>query len=339
MPKRDKIRPAPLVVKSDLVTATALTGCAALGCLPDRAMQSGLCRSIARTHIGLRGSRAEILQNIIPLLDKQISAETLEITLLADEYEAVAETWRDIKPWGRPITGHLSGGAHIDTALAAGRGAVLWHCSSGPGSRVALRCLAEAGYPLVSLRSHAHPYSPSRLCQAMLNPIPNCVDNRYLDSVVIVHEDNIAEAMQALGEQLAANKLVLVTANGASGQSHESSRDMPFFGGTLRLGLGAPTLSIRQDAPLIPLFSIAQKNSGYHVIADAPLIGGPETENVQAANQMADQFAEILTPYLKKHPHMWENWFAPDTWAPGDSRDAPPGETSGTHTVRTSGAG
>ena len=332
MPKRDKIRPAPLVVKSDLVTATALTGCAALACLPDRDLQSRLCRSIARTHIGLRGSRAEKLRNIIPLLDKQISAEALEIILLADEYEAVAETWRDILPWGRPVTGFLTGGAHIDTALTAGRGAVLWHCGSGPGSRVALRCLAEAGYPLVSLRAHDHPYSPSRLCQAVLNPIPNRMDNRYLESVVIVHEDNAAEAIETLGVHLAANKLVLVTANGAFSHRH----DIPFFGGTLRLGLGAPTLAMLQDAPLIPLFSIARENSGYDVIAetpliaDAPLIGAPETENVQATHQMADQFAEILTPYLKKHPHMWENWFAPDTWASGETPDL--------HTVRTTGA-
>lgn len=321
MPKRDKIRPAPLVVKSDLVTATALAACAALACLPDRTLQSDLCRSIAKTHIGLRGSRAEDLRNIIPLLDTQISSEDLEITLLADEYEAVAETWRDILPWGRPVSGFLSGRTHIDTALAAGRGAVLWHCSSGPGSRVALRCLAEAGYKLVSLRSHDHPYSPSRLCQAMLNPIPNCVDNRYLDSVVIVHEDNRAEAMKALGAHLAANKLVLVTAEGASGQTHDLPHDMPhdipFFGGTLRLGLDAPTLAMGHDAPLIPLFCLARDKSGYDVIAETPLTGAPETEAAPAARRMADQFAEILTCYLKKHPHLWENWFAPGTWTPG----------------------
>jgi hypothetical protein len=193
------------------------------------------CRSIARKHIGLRGPRSEVLQTIIPLLDKPISAEALEIVLLADGYEAVTETWRDHMRWCRPITGSLTGGEHIDAALAGGHGAVLWICNNGPGRRVALRSLAEAGYSPVALRHFAHPYSPSRFCQALMNPISNRADDCYLESVVITHDDNMMEAMEAmeaLGAHLATNKLVQVIADETFGQRHET----PFLGGTLHLG-------------------------------------------------------------------------------------------------------
>jgi lauroyl/myristoyl acyltransferase len=315
-PRHGKGEPTPLVVKSDPVTATALISCAGLACLPDRTTQTALCRSIAKKHIGLRGSRAETLRTIIPLLDQQNSADALEILLLADEYEAVAETWRDYMPWNRPLVARLIGGEHIDAALAAGRGAVLWSCTSGPGSRAALRCLANVGHKLVSLRDHAHPFSNSRFCRTMMNPIPNHVDNRYLDSVVIADEDNTVLAMEALAKHLAANRVVLVAANGAFGKPHE----IPFFGGTLSLDLGAPALAMRGTAPLIPLFCRPVETGGYELIAEPPLITGLENPSQEArtaaVSHLADQYAATLERHLKHQPRIWESWFAEETWRP-----------------------
>jgi hypothetical protein len=165
MTAQHKSAAVPLVVKSDLVTATALILCAALACLPDRARQSALCRSIARKHIGLRGSRAATLETILPLLADKISAAELEVALLADEYEAVAETWRHYLPRHRPLVGRLQGRAPLEAALKGGGGAILWHCANGLGRTVALRCLAEDGYPVVALRGPGHPFSRSRFCR------------------------------------------------------------------------------------------------------------------------------------------------------------------------------
>jgi lauroyl/myristoyl acyltransferase len=143
-----------------------------------------------------------------------------------------------------------------------------------------------------------------------MNPIPNHQDEQHLYSVVTLLEDNNADALQALGDHLDANKVVVVAADDGFGAHHE----IPFLGGTLRLGLGAPTLAAGRSAPLIPLFCGSDGKHGYEVTAEGPLPAALEQESPRAAQLMAEQFAEILIRYLKHQPRMWDGWFARNTW-------------------------
>jgi lauroyl/myristoyl acyltransferase len=146
-----------------------------------------------------------------------------------------------------------------------------------------------------------------------LNPVRNRIDDRYIKAPVILHEENAVEVMHVLGAHLDANEAVRISASGASGEPYE----MPFLGGTLCLALGAPTLAILHDAPLIPTFCIPDGSGGFDLIVEAPLTDGSEKATFERARALARQYAVILERYVKRHPQVWRCWYMPTTWRPG----------------------
>ena len=303
---------APVIEKRDLFTAAKIVALAIVACVPGKARRLSLCRRLAAGLMALRRSRDAHLEDVVPMLTTPTTPSELETAILADGYEAIVETWRDHVPWIRPQITRLRGGAHIEAALAAGRGAVLWNCPTGAGSRPGLRALARAGLPIAQLMGNGHPFSPSRFAMKFLNPLVNRMDDRYVGTTVTVREDNAVEAMHALGEHLRANGVIRISANGAFG----NALDIPFFGGTLHLSLGAPMLALLHGAPLIPIFCIPDGTGGHELVAEAPLTDGSEEASLDHARALAGRYAAILESYLERYPHIWRCWFIPNTWEP-----------------------
>lgn len=310
--QREKLSSIPLAVGSDLTTALTLLSLATICWLPGSAARAALCRRIAGAHIAIRGSQANHLEDVIPRLPTYSSAKELERDQLAGGYEEMASALRDHLPQKNPPLARLIGRAHIDAALAAGRGAVLWNMPSAPGGRAGLRCLADARFPIAQLRSYAHPYSASRFGMKFLNPISNIIDNRYVKETAVLHDGNAIETMQQLGESLGQNMLVRLSANGSSGNPHE----IPFLGGTLRLALGAPTLALLHGAPLIPTFCIPDGDGGFDLVAEAPLTEISSQPIGKRAEALAHDYAEMLACYVKRHPQLWRCWYMANTWRP-----------------------
>ena len=309
-------RPAPPFAAGDATAALTLLVLAAVAWLPRRAALPAFCRMLARGHIALRGSRSGDLSPALDLLDRRVTAKDIEIGVVAGGYEDMAEALREYGPRSRPPAVRLSGREHIDAALAAGRGAVLWNFAGGRGSRAAAHCLKAAGAPVFQLRSVVHPLSGSRFGTRVLNPILNRVDDRNLAGRVTVDDDSAVAAMQELGRHLRSNAVVRLSAHGAGGAPHE----MPFLGGTLRLALGAPTLALLHDAPLLPIFSIPDGSGGFDVVIEPPLAAGEYRTTGDRARTLAERYAEILERYVRRHPLLWRGWFMRNTWRPDSGR-------------------
>jgi acyl-CoA synthetase (AMP-forming)/AMP-acid ligase II/acyl carrier protein/lauroyl/myristoyl acyltransferase len=306
-------QPNKLIAKSDLVTTVTLMSLAPIAFLPRNTVRPALCRLIAKAHVAFRGTRTNSLNGAIPLLEGGKSANAIETDLLAGGYEAIAETLRAQAPQKHPPKARLQGRAHIDAALAAGRGAVLWNFPTALGARAGLRGLAEAGMEITKLQSSAHPFSSSRFGMKYLNPINNRIDKKYTQAPVILDDRNPGEAARALGVHLAANRAVWISANGATGTPYVT----PFLNGDLGLALGAPTLALLHDAPLIPTFCIPDGRGGFDFYLEEPLIDGSELSIGMRARALARQYAIVLEQYVKWHPQLWRCWNMPSTWRPG----------------------
>jgi lauroyl/myristoyl acyltransferase/acyl carrier protein len=310
---RDEAAPIPRFDENDLTTVLTLLSLATICWLPGVTLRSALCRQIAKTHIAMGGSRAAYLEDVLPFLERYECAADLERDILAGGYEEMATALRDYLPQRNPPKARLKGQEHIDDALAAGRGAVLWNTPGAPGSRAGVRCLADAGFDIAQLRSFAHPYSGSRFGMKFLNPIANRIDDRYAKTPVVLNDDNAIDVMQELGEHLGKNMLVRMSANGSSGTPYE----MPFLGGRLRLALGAPTLALLHGAPLIPTFCIPDGAGGFDLVADAPLMDESDLPIGDRARSLANQYAERLASFVKQNPQVWRCWYMRNTWRAG----------------------
>ena len=299
--------PRPFTL-GDLVTAATLAVCApAAWLLPDKGVKA-FCRGLARLHIALRGSKAGELRGHAAVQGLDIDAETLERQFMATVYQETCYTLREhrIGGWHPPI--ELRGREHIDKALDAGKGAVLWINPSSYAELVVKKALFEAGIPLVNLRGYIHPYSGSRWGRRFLNPIRTSVEDRYLESTVVLYPNREAVALREMQLWLRKNAVVSIFAIAAA----DKPLEVPCLSGTLRLAMGAPTLARLSRAPLLPVYTCNNETGGFQVTIGEPI----QREGVSSPLEMAQAFADRTAVEVAECPQVWRGWLSRSLWRP-----------------------
>lgn len=285
--------------------------------LPEKARQAA-CTALARLHIYARGSKAAGLDKTLASLEGDHTARALETMALEQGYDELVRTLHAYRPLPHKETVRIHGASHIETALAAGKGAVLWASQIHVGRLAWKRTFKDAGWPLVYLRSDIHPYSGTRFGRQFLNPIRTKIEDRYLDDAVTLLDGDGTDALKGLGKHIAHNRLVAISASGSSGRTVQ----MPFLGGSLQLSLGAPTLAKLHDAPLLPVTVLPDNKGGFDIYIEDPLMPRPgETVAIQV-EQMARDYATILERFVRRKPSAWRGWFTRSTWRPADLKNS-----------------
>jgi len=129
---------------------------------------------------------------------------------------------------------------------------------------------------------------------------------------VLLFEGRGSRAFQELGGHLNKNRLVVIAANGSEG----APLAIPFLGGTLKLALGAPTLAVLHDVPLLPLFAVPDDAGGFDVTIEPPIGSSSNRATSSKASDMTRCYAQLLETYVKRYPTVWRSWFTQNTWSP-----------------------
>ncbi|MDX1540629.1 MAG: hypothetical protein R3349_04430, partial [Geminicoccaceae bacterium] len=138
--------------------------------------------------------------------------------------------------WSPDLT--VRGVEHLHTALAAGKGAVLWVAPFVFAPLVAKRALHEAGFAVHHLSRPGHGFSSTRFGVAVLNPIRTRIEDRYLaERITIPASGETTAAVRKLRARLADNRPVSITFTSQGGRQVEA----PFLAGRLRTAIGAST--------------------------------------------------------------------------------------------------
>ena len=143
---------------------------------------------------------------------------------------------QDLRAW-RPGIGQaggwtpkiaLEGEAHLQRALAQGKGAVLWVApfvfNSGP-TKIALH---QRGYRVSHLSSPKHGYSETKFGVAYLNKVRCIPEDRYIAQRVIFDRYAPATAMRRLMRAVKAGEVVSIVAASTEGSDMIKG---PIFGG------------------------------------------------------------------------------------------------------------
>lgn len=285
--------------------------------LPERAW-SPLARLCATVHLALRGSQAADLGGHPSLAATNHSLKALERAVLAGNYEEILQTLREHRPGGWRASIRLEGLAHLENALAAGRGAVLWTARGNFSDLNVKKALCSAGHPITNLRSDVHPYSGTRFGCAVLNRVRTSVEDRYLAGTVTLHPDSAPAALLGLQARLRENAIVSVAA------SHAGFRPcrLPFLGGTLYLAMGGATLARIAKAPLLPVFASPARHGAY-VVEIQPALEVPEGTPSRKRDELAaSAFAVRLESFVQRNPSVWRGWFNRFQWEPLPAADS-----------------
>ena len=201
---------------------------------------------------------------------------------------------------------HLEGAAHLDSALAAGRGAVLWVANFCFNALATKKALHDAGYRLWHLSRPEHGFSKSTAGIALYNGIRTSAEGQQLAGRIVFDRDRPAAAAVAAMRVLAQNGILSITAGDWEGQRIAG---IDVCGGKLRLAVGAPRLARLNRAALLPVFTVREADQQTIRVVIEPALVVPMGGDADAALQGAAQaFGRVLEGYIRRYPAQWRDW-------------------------------
>lgn len=207
-------------------------------------------------------------------------------------------------PFGWSPDIRLQGVDHIEAALAAGRGAVLWDSHFAYSTLVTKMGLWRAGYRVSHLSHPRHGYSKTRFGMRFLNPIRTGVETKFLAERVVMGLDSPRAALAALDARLGENGLVSVTVRAESRRPVEA----PFLADKVLLAPGAANLAFPRQAPVLPVFTWRDADGVYR-LRIAPPISPRDTETREDfARRVVRDYARLLEGYVAADPGQWLGW-------------------------------
>ncbi len=273
--------------------------------LPERAWFGFAMRfEQAKVRLGLRNPEvtAERIRRTLGVTDRG-EARKIVSRMMATSTEHVIHILKaNAGGWNPEI--QIEGRAHLDAALAQGRGAILWQSSAfGLVTKMGLQA---AGYQLIHTGLPAHGFSHSPFGIRFLNPSLLRTEDRYLRQRIFIDPANPGAALLRVRRELAQNRVVSFTMGAWAGRTVIRTR---FLNGWLPLAVGAPGLAHRTGAALLPVFTMRMPGSHAIVIR----IGEPLPTGVaDSATAIRDSISALvaqLEPLVRSAPDQWVSWF------------------------------
>jgi lauroyl/myristoyl acyltransferase len=232
-------------------------------------------------------------------------AEAIVQDLKSAVYEMRMQDLRSWWPGGWHPRMNLEGQNHLESALALGKGAILWVAPfvfiSGP-TKIALY---QAGHRVSHLSSLQHGSSETRFGVRYLNRVRCIPEDRYLTERVVFDRNAPSTAMRRMMRTLKAGDIVSIVA--ASTEGSDVVRG-PVFGGRILMAVGAPRLAGLTGAPLLPLFTVCDPKAGLRIVIDAPITLDPAKSAEQRCVAAAGEFLRRSEPRVRRYPEQWRAW-------------------------------
>ncbi|MEO6461882.1 MAG: lysophospholipid acyltransferase family protein [Candidatus Eisenbacteria bacterium] len=257
--------------------------CAWLAARLPHALSGVIARAIAFAFAWTHPSRRRAVRGNLARIRPDADARTLE-RLVTATYVAFAESlvdaWRDA-----PASVAIEGEERLRSALASGRGVVLWSAHLG-NWELAAAALSRAGFPVAALaRPHADPatdrFFAERRAAAGVHVVGRCPGARGARSVL-----RARGLLALLGDR----------------RFEGRGRPVPFFGRPAWLPAAPLALARRTGSLVVPGFVVKVAPGRYRIQLEPALDGtvtGPGGDGVLA------DLAAALERHVRRDPTQW----------------------------------
>ncbi len=236
--------------------------------------------------------------------------------------------WRALHRRPPPVDTSVDGLHHVEDALRAGRGVILWGMEFCDTLVVKI-ALHRAGMRVVHLSTANHGMlsPPTRLGLRLASPLHCAAENRFLDERVIIPIDGSLGYMRVLVERLEANRCVYISGERLAARQNVSA---PVLGRETSFAPGAPGLAHKLGARLLPVHVAREAPLRYRAFIDAPIVPEPGLGKSAFVDQAVRTFAERLGRRITEHPSGW-TWLGQsvEAWRRGVTSSAGEGEEPG----------
>ncbi|HEY8245013.1 MAG: hypothetical protein ACHQJ7_06985 [Vicinamibacteria bacterium] len=301
--------PRPWVAREDIAFAAELPVLAAIAlALPEPRWQAA-CRRLETAKARLRwfdpGPVARTAERVLGDGSATFDARGFALDSAAGRSEHHVQILRELGPRGWTPRLTLEGAAHVDEALAAGRGAVLWVAHFCFNALATKKALAGAGHRAWHVSRPEHGFSKSRAGIATVNRLRVRAELRHLAGRILIDRAKPMAATLAAQRVLRRNGIVSITAGAWEGQRIAA---VSLLGGTLEVAVGAPGLARLAGARLLPVFTVRERDGKLRVVVEPPIVVARDDDADAALDAAAQAFAKRMDDYVRRYPAQWRDW-------------------------------
>ena len=204
--------------------------------------------------------------------------------------------------WERSVA--LEGVEHVEDALRAGRGAILWVHPCVSSNLVVKQALHGAGLPLVHLSRPGHGFSSrSAFGTRLASPLLQRPENRYIAERVLIDDRHLVGPLRHLRRRLAENQVVSITAV----TIRSKAAIVPCLGGVLSLSVGPIELAQASGAALLSVFTVGS-GSRARVVIGPPLPVPGRAKDASSVRDCANAAGAWLEEQALAHRADWTGW-------------------------------
>jgi lauroyl/myristoyl acyltransferase len=215
--------------------------------------------------------------------------------------------WRALHRATVPVGTAVDGADHVEAALTAGRGVILWGMSFCDTLVVKI-ALHRAGIRLVQLSTanHGAAAPPTWLGLRAVSPLHCAAENRFLAERVVMPADGSLGYMRQLIDRLERNHCVYIVGDRLATRENISA---PLLGREAQFAPGAPGLAWKVGSRLLPVHVIREAPLRYRAVIDRAI----DVDNSLARNAFIEdavrRFAERLEQRVLESPSGWA-WYS-----------------------------
>lgn len=219
----------------------------------------------------------------------------------------VENDWGTLRGLNRrewPSAVRLEGLERLHSALADGRGAILWQMFFGPNVVPKVACWRNA-IPLTHLSRAQHGVRvPNWFTLHSLAPLLRRCEDRYLAERIVIPRDGSLGYMKLLLGRLEENATLSIYAE-HTGRQNVATR---FFGERAEFATGAPSLAWKMGSALLPVYVVREGRFRYRVVIDEPIEVDRSLERKEFARGAIEDFSGRLERTITEYPADWMGW-------------------------------
>lgn len=218
-------------------------------------------------------------------------------------------------PWraATDATLEVSGLEHLEAALAAGHGAILWESSLFGRRNLAKQALHRRGLRLHQVHAANHragfagdPRS-SWVRDGLVLSYLDAREHEFTHAVIRLPLSEPLAAIRSLMTVLRRNEILCITADVAQGHRLLT---LPLLGEPKRFPTGMVSVARTCGAALLPLFCVREPDGRMRVIVEPaiPVASAAGRDGVEAPLR---RYAALLEAYLRRYPDQYRSWHFP----------------------------
>lgn len=189
----------------------------------------------------------------------------------------------------------LEGREHLDRALAAGRGVLLFQAHFGAFQMV-MPAIGYRDYRMNQISASAALWKNSSASNAPERM--HTIKADYEERLPVQHI-SVASSLRPVFRALERNEIVGITVDGGGGKK---TVRLPFLGRSANFQTGAPDLAVRTGAAIVPAFIVTEPGLRHRLTIHPPLLFDPAAGRDANRSEILRQFCCLLEQYVHHHP-------------------------------------